>query len=306
MKRPRFIGIKNVSPGRCLTLSESELKLCRPIPSQGGRFLRAFCPFHGSDNQRSLSVKVENGNFRCFACEAWGYMAESQKRWRMNSRAPGKRVASVTPVAQKREDLEEVLHNYEDALPGSPGEKYLTSRGISLNLAKEHHLGYAARGKWIHAARDWKFGRVVVPHTNPQGELLNLYGRAIGSNNVVPKEMRHDHLPGGKGYFNAVALRGAGQIYITEGPFDALSLIAAGIEPVVAIFGAGGWRWDWARQLSGLVLAFDDDATGQSRWPEIARGGRLRSKKIEFVRPEAYGGYKDANEAWVAGSLRMP
>jgi Toprim domain len=306
MKGVHFISIKNVSPGRCLTLSESELELCRPIPFQDGRFLRAFCPFHGSDNQRSLRVKVENGNFRCFACEAWGYMAESHKQWRMNPRAPVNRATNVTPAPQKRENLEEVLHNYEDALPGSLGEEYLSLRGISLSLAKKHHLGYAARGKWIHAARDWKFGRVAVPHTNPQGELLNLYGRAIESTDTVPKEMRHDHLPGGKGYFNATALQGSGQIYVTEGPFDALSLIAAGIEPVVAIFGAAGWRWDWARQLSGLILAFDDDATGQNRWPEIARGGRLRGKKIEFVRPEAYGGYKDANEAWVAGSLILP
>jgi len=44
-----------------LTLSEAQLSACKPIHGEGGRAIRAFCPFHGSDKQRSLRVDVATG-----------------------------------------------------------------------------------------------------------------------------------------------------------------------------------------------------------------------------------------------------
>lgn len=56
-------------------------------------------------------------------------------------------------------------------MPGSLGEKYLRRRGIPLELAQAYGVGYAACGKWPHLAkgrlvRQWKWGRLVFPHTN--------------------------------------------------------------------------------------------------------------------------------------------
>src|SRR5690606_23290724 len=48
-------------PNENLTLTEAELNACRPVRGEGGRAIRAFCPFHGSDRQRSLRVDVESG-----------------------------------------------------------------------------------------------------------------------------------------------------------------------------------------------------------------------------------------------------
>jgi DNA primase len=93
---------------------------------------------------------------------------------------------------------------------------------------------------------------------------MNLYGRAVGTTEQVPKPKRHDHLLDAKGYFNASALEGgAGPLWVCEGAFDALALLAAGISRVVAISGVQGWRWDWAREVRELVFALDADATGQ-------------------------------------------
>ena len=64
-----------------LTLSEAQLSACKPIHGEGGRAIRAFCPFHGSDKQRSLRVDVATGRFNCFACGAWGYTEEARERW---------------------------------------------------------------------------------------------------------------------------------------------------------------------------------------------------------------------------------
>jgi hypothetical protein len=296
-----------------LTLSEADLAACRPIVGEGGHVLRALCPFHGSDRQRSLRVQVHSGRFVCFACGAWGYMDTARAQWREEqqrqaalrrppahrqrlthhrpsppprSRPPAAaaRPRSANPPAPRasapaRPDLAQQLAAFQAALPGSRGAAYLQQRGIPLALAQQCGVGYAAPGTWPHAARDWRGGRVVFPHTTPDGRLVNLYGRAVGTAEQVPKAKRHDHLRGAKGYFNATALQaGAGPLWVCEGAFDALALLAAGVPRVVALFGVQGWRWDWVREVRELVFALDADAAGQQQWRQFAREAALRGK----------------------------
>jgi DNA primase len=163
-------------------------------------------------------------------------------------------------------------------------------------------VGYAAPGTWPHAARDWRGGRVVFPHTTPDGRLVNLYGRAVGTAEQVPKAKRHDHLPGAKGYFNAAALQaGGGPLWVCEGAFDALALLAAGVPRVIAIFGVHGWRWDWVRAVREFVFALDVDAAGQQQWRQRALAGALRGKRVAVLPAAAYGGCKDVSDAWATG-----
>src|SRR5262252_9528251 len=323
-----------------LTLSEADLAACRPIVGEGGHVLRALCPFHRSDRQRSLRVQVHSGRFVCFACGAWGYMETARAQWReerqrqttfrrpparrqrvSHRRQPPPRLprppaaaarqraaappASQTPVPAQP-DLAQQLAAFQAALPESPGAAYLQKRGIPLALAQQQGVGYAAPGTWPHPARDWRGGRVVFPHTAPDGRLVNLYGRAVDTAEQVPKAKRHDHLPGEKGYFNAAALlAGIGPLWVCEGAFDALALRAAGVPRVVAIFGVQGWRWAWAREVREVVFALDADAAGQQQWRQLARQAALRGKRVAVLPPEAYGGCKDVNEAWMAGALTI-
>jgi DNA primase len=306
------------TPRDNLTLSEADLAACRPIVGAGGHVLRALCPFHGSDRQRSLRVQVHSGRFVCFACGAWGYMETARAQWRAEQkrqaafqRPPARRQRAADPLAPcapapGQPDLAEQLATFQATLPGSRGEAYLQQRGIPLALAQQLGVGYAAPGTWPHAARDWRGGRVVFPHTAPDGCLVNLYGRAVGPVEHVPKTKRHDHLPGVKGYFNAPALQaGAGPLWVCEGPFDALALRAVGVPRVVAIFGVQGWRWDWAREVRELVIALDADSAGQQQWRQLARQAALRGKQVAVLPATAYGGHKDVNEAWVAGTLAV-
>src|SRR5262249_51957485 len=288
-----------------LTLSEADLAACRPIVGEGGHVLRALCPFHGSDRQRSLRVQVHSGRFVCFACGAWGYLDTARAQWRAEQQrqaayrrpparqprgpyhrqplspllrpsASAARTHSAAPPAPRvsapvPSDLAQQLVAFQGALPGSHGAAYLQQRGIPLALAQQHGVGYAAPGHWPHAARDWRSGRVVFPHTTPDGRVVNLYGSAVGTAAQVPKAQRHDHLPGAKGYFNAAALQeDAGPLWVCEGAFDALALLAAGVARVVAIFGVQGWRWEWAREVRELVFALDADPAGQQQWRELA------------------------------------
>jgi DNA primase len=208
--------------------------------------------------------------------------------------------------APVRSDLAQQLVAFQGALPGSRGAAYLQQRGIPLALAQQLGVGYAAPGTWPHPARDWRGGRVVFPHTTPDGRLVNLYGRAVGTAEQVPKAKRHDHLPGAKGYFNAGALQaGVGPLWVCEGVFDALALLAAGVSRVIAIFGVQGWRWDWVREVRALVFALDADDAGQQQWRQLARQATLWGKQVAVLEPAAYGGHKDVSEAWVAGVLMV-
>lgn len=323
-----------------LTMTQSDLDACRPVSGEGGRAFRAFCPFHESDHQRSLRVSKDTGRFVCFACGAWGYMAEQRRvpslgprvpTWRADRPSPEGRPrgaiqkatgppgpswvasspASTSPASATLLDgLPDLFEHYQAALPGSLGERYLGWRGISLELALALGVGYAAAGLWAHRTsegrpvRQWKHGRLVFPHSDGEGRLVNLYGRAVGADGV-PKGLRHDHLPGSKGYFNGMVLgSGGGPVYVCEGPFDALSLMAAGVPRVVAIFGISGWHWEWFGGVRELVFAFDADEAG-SKWRELAREAVLRGKAVSFVPPSALGGCKDVNEAWVRGCLQL-
>ena len=324
-----------------LTLTEADLAACRPIVGEGGHVLRALCPFHGSDRQRSLRVQVHSGRFVCFACGAWGYMETARVQWREEQqrqaafqrpparrrpRMPNRRQPPPTraspPVAAARQrpaeppasrapvsgrpDLTQQLAAFQAALPGSPGAAYLQQRGIPLALAQQHGVGYAAPGTWPHAARDWRGGRVVFPHTTPEGHVVNLYGRAVGTAEQVPKAKRHDHLPGTKGFFNATALlAGLEPLWVCEGAFDALALLVAGVPRVVALFGVQGWRWDWVREVRELVFALDADPAGQQQWRQLARQAALRGKRVAVLPAAAYGGCKDISDAWATGVLTV-
>ena len=78
-------------------------------------------------------------------------------------------------------------------------------------------------------------------------------GFAIGTGGrVVPRQRA------AKGYFITTALGdGDGPVFVCEGPFDALALMAAGYSRAVAIFGVNGWRWEWAQGVREIVLALD-------------------------------------------------
>ncbi len=168
---------------------------------------------------------------------------------------------------------------------------------MPLALAQQLGVGSAAPGRWPHATRDWCGGRVMFPHTTPDGRLVNLYGRAVGTAEQVPKAKRHDHLPGAKGYFNAAALQaGTGPLWVCEGAFDALALLAAGVARVVTIFGVQGWRWAWARDVRELAFALDADAAGQQQWRPLARQAALRGTQVARLPAAAYERCKDVSE----------
>jgi len=279
---------------------------------------QACCPFH-NDRNPSFSVNVKSGLWKCHAGCGGGNgfqflqradnlsfseavrvvaaivgMDEPAGREERLPTIPAVTLPQPKPEPVAKPELAERLQEYQAALDGSPGEEYLKRRGISLALAQSVGVGYAAPGQWCGRRECRQCGRVVFPHTNPAGEVVNLYSRGVGK---VPQNLKHDHLPGPKGIFNGPALL-AEKCYITEGAFDAISFMAAGYSNAAAVFGVDGMRWEWLRARQ-VVLCLDADATGQESWQKLALEGYTRGLEVSFADEATYGGCKDANEAWV-------
>lgn len=265
---------------------------------------RYYCPLHGGDHQHSLEVDPETGHFTCFQCGAWGYIKGYVPMNDHNSvtsyiRPPRSPTTATDQPAYPEGFLEEALNKYQHALPGSIGEEYLKLRGISLETAQKYGIGYSPHNSWV-GRKSWasniqRRGRIVFPHTDIQGSIINLYGRALGKDEFLAKGDRHDHGKGPKCIFNAGALL-KDVVYVTEGAFDAISLLSAGYDSC-AIFGLNGMRWDWCN-ASKVVLCLDFDAAGQAAMKKLAFKGWLYGKKVFFVPKELSHDCKDFNELW--------
>lgn len=266
------------------TLINYHPKNWNPTSRNGQR--RYYCPIHKGDRQRSFSLYDKNNRFKCHNCGAWGYIKDSQ--------GVKTKPASVTLIPTSVDNninvAKELLKYQENLTVGSLGNQYLNHRGISLDTAKKYGMGFAPAGTWCNRRmRHWKYGHIVVPHTDIAGKLVSLYARGIWADGMN----KHSHLPGSKAIFNAQALL-QDTVYITEGVFDALSLIESGFPNTVALFGIDGLRVNWIRSKT-VVFAMDQDEAGQS-WYALADELYLNGINIKWLETEVYRGSKDLNE----------
>jgi hypothetical protein len=204
--------------------------------------------------------------------------------------------------------LAALFEEFQEVFPGSPAEEYLKSRGIVFDNLTCPFPGYAAPGEW--PGRPWEGGRIVFPHHIPDMDkgfpgTCNLYGRALPVNGQdAPKELRHDHLPGPKGIYNAWALKKP-QVIITEGVFDALSFMMSGYQ-AIAVFGTSGFRSIWTAMpyTPIVIIGADNDEAGQKAAVEAWRGLAL-GKAVYVERPPK--DCKDWNEVFMKhGMIHLP
>lgn len=148
---------------------------------QVGGHLRAYCPVHGGDRQRSLSVNPENGYGQCFACGAQTFTPEyadpdalARQEWRQEyadrraSRRPRVRTAAeltrppqggkaeaasaskstakpADPAEWQREELlalQRLEERMRKRLHDDRAQTYLAERGIPLEFAERAGMGY--------------------------------------------------------------------------------------------------------------------------------------------------------------------
>ncbi len=209
---------------RIHVLSERDLDV-----DASGERLRAFCPIHGSDHQRSLSIDADSGWGWCHQCHATVLVkeyapdvAETLQRGehggdslsgppqRADMRrapssfapAPRPRPPVVRPQWQ-RDEVAALCATWplmQDELAGERAQAYLDERAIPPDVAEASGLGYLSRAVWEDAPvpdeqRDlltrW-IGRIVFPLGSPEGR--GFIGRSLWYWERGMDEMEHKRL----------------------------------------------------------------------------------------------------------------
>lgn len=183
-----------------------------------------------------------------------GNVLEGQKATQQKN--PPERPAEAIEAKSFLQDIE----RFHQALKGSEGERYLLSRGLSVETMERFKLGYDGRGHFV-----------TIPY-NPQGSYY-------GQRSTVPEAaQKHNNLKGVQiPLFNAAALYAADVCFVVESPLCAISIAQAG-GAAVAISGTSGGERLIAQlkkkpTKAALVLCLDNDKAGYKATDEI--GARL-------------------------------
>lgn len=193
---------------------------------------------------------------------------------------------------------------YRDELAAGSGREareYLTNRGISSEMIEQFGLGWAPRG-WDHLYRflaskrvpvevmergglikprtsgrghyDTFRARVICPILDLDGKTAAFGGRLIAEEENQPKYLNSPETPiyrKGRLLYGLERcrslLRQTRTVYIVEGYFDLLSMVAHGVQNVAATLGTA-LTPDHLRLLKGYVeqtiLVFDADQAGRN------------------------------------------
>ena len=195
--------------------------------------------------------------------------------------------------------------------------KYLEKRGISIETAIKHGLGYVS---------DWqspkgllknknlpKTPRVIVPTSDYSYATRDIRDELTEEQKKYSKTKE-----GGVNIFNVKALEEESPCFVTEGEFDALSFLELGYS-AVSLGSASNTRsfLKKIKELSNnhsLIIVLDADKSGKKASEQLVLG--LQELNISFIAPEIkgsevedvfrsefYGDYKDANDFLVKDKI---
>ena len=196
--------------------------------------------------------------------------------------AQEKPAESPTEAAEGKPDFTDYYKECKSHITDPAAREYLAFRGLSEETAARYWIGYdAATGFMIvPAATSFYIARNTdrqsdFRYKNPTGVSIELFNK--------------------KALYNE-----AGRpVFITEGAFDALSIIEAGGE-AVALNSTSNTRkllkeLESRRTSNALILCLDNDDAGRKASSELAEG--LRGLNIAFISADIAGQHKDPNEA---------
>ena len=205
-----------------------------------------------------------------------------------------------------REDAQEAqegtqeaeAHNYmeyfkecRERMKKSPeAEAYLQSRGISIDTAYYYFIGYDPEADPAGGGHPCK--RIIVPSST--GHYM---GRRIDGS----KEFAKVNVKGARpGIFNEEALYiGTKAVFVTEGAFDALSILEAGAAAIALNSTSNAKHLlDRIKEYgtdATLILCLDNDDAGKKTTQTLREG--LQALNVPFYTANICGGCKDPNEA---------
>lgn len=289
---------------------------------RAGRNFKALCPFH-NEKTSSFVVNPEKQIFHCFGCGAGGNVVsfvmqqehlEFPVAMRMLAEKVGITIKSEsrenTKTTQTRQQLKKVNelatgyfhHNllFEKGRAASSARTYLKARGITLEMVKTFHLGFALEqwdglmtylkqhdvslqlmekaGLILAKSRGEGFydrfrNRILFPIFDARGKCIAFGGRTMEDDNPAKYINSPETLIYTKGhhlYGFPLAKERIGQqdcAIVVEGYTDFIMPFQAGVQNIVASLGTA-LTIDQIRLLRrythNVVMLFDSDQAGEA------------------------------------------
>jgi DNA primase catalytic core len=243
------------------------------------------------------------------------------------------RISSVpklpAPVSRDADDralLLQIVSYYNETLKQSPEAlQYLEGRGLkSSEMIDRFQMGFANRtlgyrlpeknrlagaelrgrlqklGIYRESGHEHFNGSLVIPIFDPQGQVVQMYGRKIAPSNKLRDGVpEHLYLPGPhQGVWNETALAASKEIILCEALIDALTFWCAGFRHVTTSYGVNGFTGEHRAALKKygtkkIFLAYDRDDAGERAAQSLAE--ELLALGIECFRVQ-FPKNMDANE----------
>lgn len=168
---------------------------------------------------------------------------------------------------------------------------YLQSRGISLETAAAYWIGYDPAAD--PAQSNHPCPRLIIPTSK-----AHYIGRRIDGQKDFAKLNPKGSTPA---IFNGKALyaQEVQEIFVTEGAFDALSILEAGYTAIALNSAANAdaliKQLEQRRTAATLILCLDNDERGKKATETLNAG--LQRLNIAHITANICAGYKDPNEA---------
>lgn len=172
-------------------------------------------------------------------------------------------LSSINPAIKVKKTFTlDSLQPFREALRDSPEAiRYLSLRGLTLETAEAHYLGYKDKDGIQQLMIPYIRDGIVVDvkyRLLPASEdgIRPKYGRLAGGESVLYGEQQ---LPAAAGE----------TLYLVEGEMDALTMWQHGLRPVLSTTtGASSFKTEWydaiiAAKPAKIVLCYDTDAAGQ-------------------------------------------
>ena len=242
------------------------------VASETWHDLLLLCPYHRNESTPSLSISKSNGKFICFnpACGERGTILDIVKHTKnLNDFEAMRFIINVKPTQQEKfeDELSNILkveddfiafdqskiRQLADALPGSPGERYMLGRGFTKETLNSFVDGYSE-----------KMDMVDVPVYAHNGIPVGIIGRS-----VTDKRFKNSMgLPSAKVFFNMNrAMRASATAIVVEAAFDAMKVHQAGYPNVIATIGGhiSPYKFQLLNRYFDKVIIMTDNDKPQYR-----------------------------------------
>lgn len=248
------------------------------------------CPYcHSQHDKWTFAINTKTGTFNCkrASCSVKGNMITLAKDFGFSLGRDADEYEGTGTEWRRFKTFKEPMKEIESK---DAAIEFMKSRGISEEIAKRYEI----------TTKSGQDNVIAFPFRSEDGALTFIKYRNKDYINGVTQGAKEwceaDTRPI---LFGMNHCSDGGTLVMTEGQIDSLSLAEAGIENAVSVpTGKNGFTWipycwDFLAKFDELIVFGDREGETITLLDEMSK--RFHGT-VKFVPPEAYHGYKDAND----------